>query len=544
MSWAAPLLVVDGVHVNFGGLQALTDVRFSVDRGELVALIGPNGAGKTTLLNIICGAIAPAAGSIQFNGQPIEGAPPHRINALGIGRTFQAAELLRQLTVRENVMVGGVAGAGVGLLSCLAGLPKSGRAMASLYSSADRHLEQVGLADRADEPASILPAGQQRLLGIARALATGAELLILDEPAAGLNEIEKRALGETILRLSRAGKTIVFVEHDMALVADLSQRMIVLDRGVVIADDKPEIVRADPKVIEAYLGLPAGARPIRLNVPQRQMARKPLLTVSDLMVSYGGLRAVDGVSLEVCEGEIVALVGANGAGKSSLLKAVARVGPVAAGTMSFGDSDISRLEPEEVVVRGINLVPEGRQLFPSLTVADNLEAGRYARLQARGFANLIWRSSADQHELDERLFAVYELFPILKERRRQLAGTLSGGQGQMLAIGRALMASPRLLMLDEPSLGLAPLVVEEIMHCLVRLRAEGLTILLVEQNARAALEIADRAYVMATGRVVESGLAADLLSDERVSGAYLGWRADDLPARNAKTRILQGRGEA
>jgi len=253
------------------------------------------------------------------------------------------------------------------------------------------------------------------------------------------------------------------------------------------------------------------------------------LEVDGLDVSYGGLSALKSLSVEVYEGEIIALVGANGAGKSTFLKSVSRVVNPQRGKMLFDGEDLMSFKANQVVSKGISLAPEGRELFPSLSVLDNLVLGRYAKIRASGFHNLIFRSAAEKSIMAERLAQVFELFPILKEREDQLAGTLSGGQGQMLAIGRALMSGPRLLMLDEPSLGLAPKVIAEIMLCLDRLRDEGYTILLVEQNAQAALEIADRGYVLATGAISASGTGAELLADQEISKAYLGWTGDKNP---------------
>jgi branched-chain amino acid transport system ATP-binding protein len=255
-------------------------------------------------------------------------------------------------------------------------------------------------------------------------------------------------------------------------------------------------------------------------------------------IAYGGLVAVDGVSLTLDEGEVLALVGANGAGKSSLLKAIARVEPSAAQEMRFGGDDLSRLSMDATVARGICLVPEGRALFGSLTVAQNLAAGRYARRRARGFSHLLHQSREERVVHEARLAMVYELFPVLKERARQLAGTLSGGQGQMLAIGRALMGEPRLLMLDEPSLGLAPQVIDEIFASIERLKRQGLTILLVEQNIAGALTIADRGMVLANGRIAASGTGRELLRDPRITEAYLGTGDSRGPACGDPPRFV------
>jgi branched-chain amino acid transport system ATP-binding protein len=235
-----------------------------------------------------------------------------------------------------------------------------------------------------------------------------------------------------------------------------------------------------------------------------------MLKIRNLYAYYGSVQALSGVTCHINAGEVVALIGANGAGKTTLLNAVCGL-VRREGEILFSGRSLIGLPPEEIVGLGVSQVPEGRQLFAPMTVAENLELGAYRR-HRRGAREAI---RAD-------LERVYQLFPHLKDRLQQPAGTMSGGEQQMLAIGRALMARPRLLLLDEPSLGLAPLVVEDILTTLAVLRHEGVTILLVEQNARAALKVADRAYVLETGRIILGGAARDLLSDRQVTRAYLG----------------------
>ena len=233
-----------------------------------------------------------------------------------------------------------------------------------------------------------------------------------------------------------------------------------------------------------------------------------LLSVTNLQVRYGAVEAVRGVDIEVGQGELVALLGGNGAGKSSTLNAIVGLVPASGGRVDFLATDISDLPTEMLVRKGITLSPEGRRVFAGLTVAENLSLGTYGRADRGGIADTYAR--------------VYELFPILKERGNQLAGTLSGGQQQMLAIGRALMIAPKLLLLDEPSLGLAPQIVETIFELIATLRDQGITILLVEQNVAMSLDIVDRGYVMAGGRIVAAGTAAELNSSNIVEEAYLG----------------------
>ena len=232
-----------------------------------------------------------------------------------------------------------------------------------------------------------------------------------------------------------------------------------------------------------------------------------MLALEDVRSAYGRIEVLHGVSLEVRNGELVTLVGANGAGKTTLLKAISGVQPISGGRMRFAGEPLERVRAHARVALGIAQVPEGRQLFTPLSVEDNLLLGAWAR-----------RSTAP----DAQLARVYALFPMLAELRRLAAGSLSGGQQQMLAVGRALMAKPRLLLLDEPSMGLAPIVVDQILEILAQLKEEGMTVLLVEQNARAALSIADRGYVIETGRVTASGSAGALLADYRVRTAFLG----------------------
>ncbi len=234
---------------------------------------------------------------------------------------------------------------------------------------------------------------------------------------------------------------------------------------------------------------------------------RALLQVADLRAGYGRLEVLKGVSLEVRQGEIVALIGANGAGKTTLLKTVAGILPARAGGIRYDGDGIERLAPSWRVRRGLVLVPEGRGILHRMTVRENLLMGAYA-----------WPR---RESIDADIAAVVRRFPVLAERGSQVAGSLSGGEQQMLAIGRALMARPRLLMLDEPSLGLAPLLVREIMEILRELRAQGITILLVEQNARQALQLADRGYILATGQIVGSGEARALLESPDVQAAYL-----------------------
>ena len=231
-----------------------------------------------------------------------------------------------------------------------------------------------------------------------------------------------------------------------------------------------------------------------------------ILEIKDLVVSYGGIEAVKGISFDVSEGEIVTLIGANGAGKSTTLKAISGLVKPRHASILFEGNEICGKTPDNIVKAGITLVPEGRRVFPNLTVKENLKIGAYLR----------------KDSLDEDFRYVYELFPRLKEREWQLAGTLSGGEQQMLAVGRALMSKPKFIMMDEPSLGLAPLVVKGIFDIIKTINKEGITVLLIEQNANMALQVAHSAYVLETGNITMSGSGTELLADNRIREAYLG----------------------
>ena len=231
-----------------------------------------------------------------------------------------------------------------------------------------------------------------------------------------------------------------------------------------------------------------------------------ILEIKDLVVSYGGIEAVKGISLHVPKGQIVTLIGANGAGKSTTLKSVSGLVKPGSGSITFNGEDITGLNPTSVVTKGITLVPEGRKVFADLTVKENLRIGAYLR----------------KDKLDDDFEYVYSLFPRLKEREWQLAGTLSGGELQMLAVGRALMSKPKLIMMDEPSLGLAPLVVKSIFEIIKTINQQGITVLLIEQNANMALQVAHGAYVLETGKITMTGTGSELLSNEAIKEAYLG----------------------
>jgi ABC-type branched-subunit amino acid transport system ATPase component/ABC-type branched-subunit amino acid transport system permease subunit len=507
------LLQVEELSVHFGGLKAVEKVSLQVPQGEIVALIGPNGAGKTTLFNAVSRLQKATSGTVYFAGKDVTKLSTADTARLGMARTFQNLRIYANMTVLENVLVGCHRHERSGLWAGGLGLPHQRREEERSRRRALQALASVGLEGSAHLPAASLPYGSQRLVEIARALASDPQLLLLDEPAAGMNASERADLVQRIRSVNASGITVLLVEHDIELVMGISELVYVLDYGRLIAQGRPEVVQNDRAVIEAYLGVKQESRVDLCQTRDLTSGACPepedLLAVEDLSTSYGSIQALRGVSFTVPKGEVVAVLGANGAGKSTLLHTISGLLRPKAGEVVYQGADITRLAPEKITARGLCQVPEGRRLFRELSVQDNLIVGSSGRKN--------WRST-----LSDEIAYVYELFPILGERRKQPAATLSGGEQQMLAIGRALIGKPQLLLLDEPSMGLAPLMVERIFEALARLNKEGLTMLMVEQSAEMALSLAHRAVVLQTGSVVVSGLADSLKSDDRVRASYLG----------------------
>jgi ABC-type branched-subunit amino acid transport system ATPase component len=521
------LLRLDNVQRHFGGVHAVDGVSLEVEQGAIQGLIGPNGAGKTTLVNVLTGYVPFQAGHAWVGSDELTGLPAHRIAALGVARTFQNIRLFKELTAVENVLVGMHTRRPDDTLAQLATLPFFRRDQRGRINEAHKLMDTVGLAARdvGDRPAGTLPYGDQRRLEIARALALRPRLLILDEPAAGMNPSEKHAIRELIERLNADGLTILLIDHDMRLVMGVCNRVAVLNFGRKIADGTPEEVSTDSGVIKAYLGTGGerevksapGASGVDEATEVQEVAssarrsvepENAILEVHGLNVSYGAITAVRGASFRVGPGEVVALIGANGAGKSTILNTLSGLLRPDGGSASFDGLDLTVAKPSAIVRHGLVQVPEGREILARQTVLENLELATWAR--------------RDGTSTQVQIAAMVKRFPILAERRDMRAGTLSGGEQQMLAIARGLLAKPRLLLLDEPSLGLAPQMVDEVFRAIEEIHAEGTTILLVEQNALRALAIADRGYVIETGQILLTGSGDDLLHNPAVRRAYLG----------------------
>lgn len=494
------VLEVSGLAKGFGGVRAVDGVSFTVGRGELVALIGPNGAGKTTTFNMLNGQLRPDAGSVRLAGEELAGRMPRFVWRRGVARTFQITATFPSMTVAGNVQTV--------LLSARRRLAACWPRASSLYrGEALDLLERVGMRGQAERPAGVLAYGDLKRLELAMALAGGPRLLLMDEPTAGMAPAERTALMALTAALVREeGLAVLFTEHDMDVVFGHAHRVLVLDRGRLIADGPPDRVRADPQVQAVYLGAGTAMLPAAPEQDAVEQGAPPLLEVAGLNAWYGRAHVLHDLEFAVAPGEVVALMGRNGAGKSTTLKALAGLAERCSGRIRFAGAAIAGAEPHVIGRLGLGTVPEDRRIFTDLTVIENLEVGR--RPPRPGLP--AWTP--------ERLFA---LFPNLAEMRHRPGGRMSGGEQQMLSIARTLMGNPRLLLLDEPSEGLAPRIVELLAQAVAELKAAGLTILLSEQNLGFAAGVADRALVIETGRIVHRGRMRALLDDADLRRRYL-----------------------
>jgi len=472
------LLTVEDLSIRFGGIVAVDNVSFAVEPGEVFTIVGPNGAGKSTIFNLISRFYEPTSGSLHFDGHNITHMKPEQIAQLGIARTFQNIELFEHSTVLQNLLVGRHSSRATNFLQDIFFTPGTRREEIKHREHVESVIDFFDLQPYRDSMIAGLPYGVRKVVEIARALSSSPKIILLDEPASGLSVEETQDMAFWIEDMQKdMGLTVLMVEHDMGLVSKVSDRVLALADGKPLALGTSEEVQKNPQVIEAD---------------------NNVLELNNIETSYGPILALRGVSLNVPQGQIVTILGANGAGKTTLLKTVCGVMDPTKGQVLLNGNEIQGREPDHIVKAGVAHVPEGREVFPLLSVEENLMMGAYSRTD---------RS--------------------LNERRQQTAGTLSGGQQQMLAIGRGLMTQPSVLLLDEPSLGLSPLLVQEIFGIIQRLNSEqGVTMLLVEQNASVALKTAHYGYVLEIGRIVMAGEAQKLLDSQDIQEFYLGDTGD------------------
>jgi branched-chain amino acid transport system ATP-binding protein len=452
---AHPILRAEGLAKRFGGVIAADGVTIDVPSGELRCIIGPNGAGKSTLFSLLCGIIHPDSGRVYLKSEDVTRLPAFRRVRRGLGLTFQTNRVFHRLSVRQN------------LDAAIDAVRADRRRDADeRYHFA---LQQFGLEPMSEVQAKELPHHQQQWLELAMVLAAGPEVVLLDEPTAGMSPEETLKTAAVLKHLNARGLTIVVVEHDISFVREVAQRVTVLHQGCIFAEGSVSEITDHADV------------------------RRTGYTSGDVL---------QGISIEVSPGEIVGVLGRNGVGKTALMRTLIGLVPARSGSILFRGDDITRLPANRRAVLGIGYVPQGRDVFPQMSVVENIRMGQ--------FVNRSRPYSPDE---------VYGYFPFLKERARQRAGTLSGGQQEMLAIARALVARPDLLLLDEPSDGVQPSIVQEIGAFIVRLvESRPIGVLIVEQNIDLMQRVVHRAYVMDKGRVVVS-MGRDQLQDtERLAG--------------------------
>lgn len=555
---APAVLQVRNLSKSFNGLRAVDDISFDLHQGEVISIIGPNGSGKSTTINLISGFIKPDSGLIDFDSESVAGLSVPDISERGLARTFQNGRVFGGLTVDENVALGfhkrlnaqrpfkelqrypvirWLSLLGETALALGPG-PKSQRENQDVAervgNEIDRFKERLG--ERRGDYTYTLSYANRRRTEIARAHISEPKLLLLDEPTAGMNQSETAEVLRQLQHLKAQGHTILLVEHKIELVTALSDHVIAMDGGKIIAFGEPDEVRNNPQVVEAYLGkrreirkttVAGGQKDIlakqnaieaadsiaQVNEPQgarsRDSKQPALLTLDNVDIFYGQVHALQGVSIEVPKGAIVSLLGGNASGKSTTMKTILGLKKATNGTLTYEGRDITSLSTRRRVQAGIAAVPEARRIFPAMTVEENLLAGAYTRSRGSDVAGDVER--------------MYERFPRLKERRTQQAGTMSGGEQQMLAFARALMSHPKIICMDEPTMGLSPKLVEDVLEQIARLRDElDVSVLMVEQQAELALSIADYGYVLQNGRIRLHGKASDLLHNPAVQEAYLG----------------------
>jgi len=476
MSGAA-MLEVSGLTKRFGGLVAVKDIGFSVNSGEILGLIGPNGSGKSTAMKAIVGIEKPNSGSVRIDGVEVAGWSSHRIARLGVGMVFQHSRPLHRQTVLENIT--------------LALLPDSLLHLfhdRTIEDRARRIADRVGLTPVLDRLPSTLPFADLRRMEVAKAVARDPKVVLVDEPFAGLTSKETETFAGLIRELRDSGHAILLVDHNVKSVAALADRVFAMYVGERIAEGTVEEVMRDETVRRVYLGgkLETAARK-EASFTDRET---PFLEVDKLNVFYGKAQALEDVSLHVHKGEFVSVVGLNGAGKTTLFNAISGMVPYSGEIQREGRS-LAGQSAAAIARGGIVQSSEGRDLFTYMTVRENLDMGGQHLDAAEAKARIEW---------------LFDLFPILRTRQKQSAGTLSGGEQQMLTIARSLMMNPDLLILDEPTLGLAPVILEQISKALEKLRqTTPITVLLGEQNVTFALPHADRVYVLEHARIVWEG---------------------------------------
>ncbi|WP_340098801.1 ATP-binding cassette domain-containing protein [Salinibaculum salinum] len=542
-----PLLETEELTKTFGSLVANDGISLTVDEGTIHGIMGPNGSGKSTFFNTVTGFYQPDGGTVRFDGEDVTGWTPDRIARRGLGRTFQIPSPFEDLTVHENLLAVFTDGLGSGL-----------RIPAEKRERADDLLDLLEIDHIADSEAGGISGGQEKLLELGRILMLEPACVLLDEPTAGVNPSLRNRLLEHLETLNDRGTTFVIIEHDMRVIADICDRVTVFDQGDVIVEGDFESVTSDDRVREAYLGASAehdasletliardddeqspaggesgaGQQPTAAVDGQATSAGgsggavaaassvanvatgtaadaedEPWIVGENLVSGYGNHTIVDGVSVESRDG-VTCIFGPNGSGKSTLLKTLAGVVPAWEGQVRHRGTDVTRNSPADNVERGITMLPQDGGIFGNLTVRENLLLGGY---------------TVDEKSVrEERLDDVLAAFPELEDKLNARGRSLSGGQQMMLSYGRAMMTGAEVYLLDEPSSGLAPSLIDQVFEMTRRLVDSGAQVMLIEQNVREALRVADYVYILAQGQLQFEGSPDDLTDEDDLVELYLG----------------------
>jgi branched-chain amino acid transport system ATP-binding protein len=478
------VLQVEKLSKSFGGITAVNNVSFDVREGEILGIIGPNGSGKSTLFNCVLGQLTPSSGEVRVDGKVTTGMRPCDINRIGVSRTFQLLQVFPQLSVRDNLILAGQEHRG-SMFSRLVGQSDAG-----LTPTAEQMISFFRLSHLADEQAGLLSYGQQKLLDAAMAFMAGPRLVLLDEPAGGVNLTMLGNLRERLQAYLRCHRTPDGIRY-----------------GLV--HPCPGAGRGSH-----YRGRKTGRSAARSG-RDRSLSRalimsavEPILTLDSVVAGYGKMTILNGTTSHIRSGGITTVVGPNGAGKSTMFKAIFGLLPVRHGKIFFAGCDTTNAPPRKMLDAGMVYIPQGRNIFPELSVQHNLELGGTAL--------------PDQAELAARVESLMERFPLLKDKANAQASTLSGGQQKILEVARGLLLNPKLILIDEPSIGLSPIMVQEVFGILKDLREKGVTILLIEQNAKQALKISDYGIVLEQGQTRIEDTAQNILGDPRIAQLFLG----------------------
>lgn len=531
------VLSVSGLRKTFGGVVAVDDLSMSVDLGDIHGIIGPNGSGKTTFFNTVTGVYSPDNGAITFDGTDITGWRPHQIAREGMARTFQIASPFEELSVRKNLTV-----------------VHTPDRVSDPETRADEMLETLEIDHVAENLASEVSGGQRKLLELARALMLDPEIALLDEPTAGVNPALADRIVEFLQKINREGTTFIVIEHDMGVMREMADVVTVFNQGRVVTEGTFDSVRQDERVREAYLGqtetdiesvigrqdcatsseqvddadeeskvkntalgaeradtvygeAAADAGSVTDKGTDSTSGSRARIVASDIVAGYGQHEVLHGVSIE-SRGDVTCIFGPNGSGKSTLLKTINGTLTPWEGQVAYEGEDITPLDPAQTIRRGLATVSQGGGIFGSLTVEENLKFGAY--------------SVDDKSVVDGRIDDVLKTFPDLKGKLSVKAGTLSGGQQMMVALGQVMMSGADTLLLDEPSAGLAPALADDAFSMIERFAKREKQVLLVEQNVQSALRIADYVYILAQGEIQFAGSPTTLADEQELMDIYLG----------------------